>query len=114
MPSVPKFNLTVNIWRNANPVANPPDVVSRAALRIYKTAFVRGGSPGGSSAVTVVLPKGTDIRSGLSATGFDRVECPAGSGRYYIVYAVDDVGKGFPNEYRLAVISQTVQPSPLP
>lgn len=55
----------------------------------------------------VMFPAGTDIRPG---TGFgmsaDCIEVPSGSGRYYRVAALDDVAKGFTNEYRLAICSQ--------
>jgi hypothetical protein len=36
------------------------------------------------------------------------VEVPAGSGRYYEVVQVDDAGKGFPNEHRIAGLIATV------
>jgi hypothetical protein len=32
------------------------------------------------------------------------VEVPSGSGRYYVVVAVDDVGRGFLNEHRYALV----------
>lgn len=54
----------------------------------------------------LLLPPLTDIRD-ASCGGFnDLVECPAGSGRYYIATNVDDVGKGFPNEHRLATLGK--------
>jgi hypothetical protein len=54
----------------------------------------------------LLLPPGTDIRSGVLGTA-DDVEVPAGSGRFYEVEFVDDVGKGFANEYRVALLIQT-------
>ncbi len=50
----------------------------------------------------------TDIRDfacGLPYP-YDIVECPSGSGRWYAVGIVDDVAKGFPNEYRMAFLSK--------
>lgn len=41
------------------------------------------------------------------------VEVPQGTGRYYMVVWVDDVGKGFVNEYRQAQI-QKMRPWPIP
>jgi hypothetical protein len=35
------------------------------------------------------------------------IELPSGSGRFYQTFAMDDRGKGFPNEYRV-VFAQLV------
>jgi hypothetical protein len=68
--------------------------------------------------MTLLLPPGSDIRDGLTSTGYDAVEVPSGSGRYYTVIFVDDVGKGFPNEYRMAfLVKSDVNgdwPTPIP
>ena len=62
-----------------------------------------------------LMPRGTDVRDRFSDGGPDAVECPSGSGRWYLVHTVLDVGSGFPNEYRLAVIYKTgTWPTPLP
>lgn len=54
----------------------------------------------------LLLPKRTDIRAGAqSANGEqDIVEVPGETGRFYLVMGVDDVGRGFSNEYRCAFI----------
>jgi hypothetical protein len=57
-----------------------------------------------TSAVDLLLPARTDIRGPQDTTSFDMVCVPSGSGRWYQVTAVDDVGKGFANEYRIAVL----------
>jgi hypothetical protein len=54
--------------------------------------------------MSLLLPKGTDIRGPQDSVAADNVEVPAFSGRWYRVVAVDDVGKGFSNEYRNAAI----------
>jgi hypothetical protein len=54
----------------------------------------------------LLLPALTDIRSGLLVVQPDFVQIPAGSGRWYQVVAVDDIGKGFPNEHRAAQCMQ--------
>lgn len=54
----------------------------------------------------LLLPAGTDIRDTSCGHNFDIVEVPAGSGRWYEVMCVDDVGKGFDNEYRLATLGK--------
>lgn len=50
----------------------------------------------------LLLPAGTDVRAPWNAGKPDLVECPAGSGRFYAVAWVDDIGKNFPNEHRIA------------
>lgn len=54
----------------------------------------------------LLLPPGTDVRDRSNASGWDVVEVPAGTGRWYAVSVADDVGKGFANEYRIAVIGK--------
>jgi len=56
-----------------------------------------------NAAVQVLLPPHTDVRPALrSNVGGDYIEVPSGSGRFYVVYQVEDVMKGFPTEYRWA------------
>ncbi len=63
----------------------------------------------------VLLPKLTDVRGWNAAAGPDTVEIPGGSLRYYEVVMVDDLGKGFTNEHRFALLLQTnAWPSPIP
>lgn len=50
----------------------------------------------------LLFPALSDIRDLSNAITPDVVEVPSGSGRWYGVAYVDDVGKGFVNEYRLA------------
>lgn len=52
----------------------------------------------------LLLPAGTDVRDWAGTGPADIVEVPSGSGRWYFVAAVDDAGKGFPNEHRFAWI----------
>ena len=70
----------------------------------------------------LLLPAGTDIRDStnysFTVDKTDMVEVPAASGRIYVVEWVDDVGKGFPNEFRVAAIAKAsgwgLWPSPIP
>lgn len=67
----------------------------------------------GSVQMGLLLPKGTNIRDNNQGYPNDIFEVPAASGRWYQLIAYDDVGGGFENEYRLAVIvkiSQYVDP----
>jgi hypothetical protein len=61
------------------------------------------------------LPKLTDVRgtNGFGG-GADIVEVPSLSGRFYQVRAVEDIGKGFDNEYRQALIEQEALAVPFP
>lgn len=67
--------------------------------------------------MSLLLPSGTDIRDySTNDLDYDIVECPQGSGRWYGVLGVDDVGKGFGNEHRLAYLSKIYEfldPTPL-
>ncbi len=66
----------------------------------------------GVATATLLLPAGTDIRDnaqlgpGLLHGPYDIVEVPSGSGRWYSVNSVDDIGKGFANEHRFAGLSK--------
>jgi hypothetical protein len=63
------------------------------------------------------VPKLTNIhylRTVVPFIGSDTVEVPAGTGNWYQVTFVTDVGRGFPNEYRLALLArQAPVPDPL-
>jgi hypothetical protein len=62
------------------------------------------------STVALMVQKLTDVRMATAGgVGGDYVEVPAGTGRWYQVVAVDDVAKGFTNEYRMAVCQSTNQ-----
>lgn len=58
---------------------------------------------------TLLLPALTDVRSAALTGHNDLIEVPSGSGRWYVVQAVDDIGKGFANEHRAAIITMASQ-----
>ena len=112
---LPTFNLTCNI--------SQPDVVDTVGIpdepyRIYGQPCqltygrrVQVTATGGTAEVGVLvltmnllLPAKVDIRGPQDVVTFDMVEVPAGSGRWYQVTGVDDIGKGFSNEHRTATI----------
>lgn len=123
---VPTFNLTCNIWRAANDVqANAPDVVTVASLVNGRSggfilpAVFTSTIPQLEAALTrvqqtmsILVPKLTDIRGsqGGGAQLGDTAELPAGSGRFYLIQWVDDVGKGFANEHREGMLWQWTLP----
>ena len=107
----PTFNLAVNVWRYTTPKANPPNLTTSGNLSFGKTrptitALQVSGRLWYYPCIDLCLPKGTDIRGHTRPIGQDFVEVPAGTGRYYCAIRVEDVAKGFTNEYRLAIILQ--------
>lgn len=118
---VPTFNLAVNIWNVlvALPPVPAPDVITVGQLAwdsVGGRMFLpRAAATRPTHSLALRLPFGTDVRYATMTGGVDStVEVPAGSGRYYVVYVVDDVAKGFANEYRVAMVSPVAAPSPLP
>lgn len=115
--TLPTFNLMVNIWRAGNPHSNPPDVTSVCNLamgrRVASSAGIVTGVTATSNYWFLLLPALTDIRDSDCPSGADSVECPAGTLRFYNVVLVDDAGKGFANEHRVAFIEK-VSPWPQP
>lgn len=55
---------------------------------------------------TLLLPPLTDVRDNSGTFRADVIECPSGTGRWYQVIGVDDIGKGFANEHRAAVLQK--------
>jgi hypothetical protein len=114
---LPTFNVAVNIWRFGNATTNPPDVVTTGNLAIgrrvgvllaYTSTSVT--EPGGA---WLLLPANTDIRDNKAPAGADTCEVPAGTGRFYSVVWVEDLGLGFFNEHRFAEVVG-LGPWPLP
>lgn len=118
---LPNFNLTFGVWHwPNNPSIGGPDDTQPCQLRCYKKDMQTSSNesfftPRGLL-MHLLCPATTDVRWDPTATGKeDVVEVPRSSGRYYIVQYVDDVAKGFPNEYRIAALSQSVAwPWPVP
>lgn len=117
--SLPTFNLTVWIFRHGNaPPGAGPDVIANGNLTPGRRVFMANapaGFGGCPMLVEVLLPALTDIRGWNDPGASDWAEVPAGSGRYYEVLFVDDIGKGFANEHRFALLAQiNPWPSPIP
>lgn len=109
--TLPTFNLTVDIysgpWTSKSLRLSSPAnfAFGRRVQQQYQDAGVPDHSVC-SFQQLLLLPPLTDIRSGILVLFSDVVEVPSGSGRWYGVFAVDDIGKGFPNEHRAAVVTQ--------
>lgn len=112
---VPTFNIQARVWHTMvpglYPPLGPPALTPMCQLRFMRTAGVLGSAVSGTPAVCIAFPKLTDIRPSTGfllppGSGFSVIECPLGTGRYYRCVMVDDVARGFLNEYRLAVCVQ--------
>lgn len=107
--SVPTFNLTVDIYNVVLPsnktlrLSSPCNLAMGRRINWQYSAGLTGQGTEGSTPM-LLLPALTDIRDASVGQEADILECPQGSGRWYQVENVDDVGKGFPNEYRMATL----------
>lgn len=113
--SVPEFPSTCDIYTMVDPLdfnTREPRLSSICQLRLYGrlNKYSSGPTPGGNLAAVgsaILLPARTDVRDGsCSHLAPDIIECPAGTGRWYVVSHVDDVARDFPNEYRLAAVDK--------
>ncbi len=114
--AVPTFNLVCDIYNgpwSTKTLRSSPDCnlsLGRRVQQQFLANFSLTGTGGAASLqMDLLLPKGTDLRDGFQGFPNDIIEVPSGSGRWYEMMAWDDVGKGFANEYRLAVISKIGQ-----
>lgn len=113
---LPTLNLLCNIFTSD---AFRPSIIPTAPPRhadvecqLTYGRRVNVASTGGTNAqgypllaMNLLLPSGTDVRGPQDVSGHpDIVEVPAGSGRWYFCFGVDDIGKGFDNEHRTAAI----------
>lgn len=110
--TVPDFPMTCEIFNG--PWLTKTLRVTAAPCNLglgKRTLFFAGDYiPGGSQVTSqLLLPAGTDVRSQLLVPNYDIVEVPSGSSRWYLVAGVEDIGKGFANEHRVAMITQFSQ-----
>jgi len=118
--TVPTFNLVVNVWRQGNAPPAVPDAFFVCNLAWGRRVSSPQGLAGSANEplLTLLLPAGSDIRGPQCVDPDTCVEVPAGSGRIYAVVGLDDIGKGFANEHRAAVLQWTILfgfwPSPIP
>jgi hypothetical protein len=102
---VPVFNILANLWTFHAAPYPPPGAprIANQQCQLYhckEQPLVSGA--GLELAMLIRLPAGTDIRGPLSTTNFDVVEVPVGSGNWYLAEDVNDIARGFQNEYRVA------------
>lgn len=112
---VPTFNLLCKITApdeigvDAVPAGEPRLVDVPCQLTYGRRVQV--ASTGGTASVGVLalsmnllVAARTDVRGPQDSVSYDLVEVPQGTGRWYRVVAVDDIGRGFSNEHRSASI----------
>jgi len=113
--SLPTFNITCNIYTGPfltkvlRGSAVPCNLAWGKRVNSFWNLNADAETGAGSPLMIILLPAGTDIRTYLFYGVEDYVECPSGSGRWYGVTAVDDIGKGFSNEHRAAWLTQISQ-----
>jgi hypothetical protein len=129
MPShaLPAFPSRCNIWRglltNYNGVTNAagaPAISDQPCELVFRNGYFPNTSFSVASSLywtglapLIYFPKGTDVRGPLDqATSYDTVECPAGSGRFYVVVDVSPVALDFPNEFLAAAVAWGEYPTP--
>jgi len=104
--TLPEFNITCNIWHVGHQTfpLPAPDLVSDCNLAFGRRVLSHDNFRANESSflMQLLLPPGTDIRDLSCSAVTDLVEVPAGSGRFYQALFVDDIGKGFGNEHRVA------------
>ena len=115
---LPTFNLTSRIW-HGQPLTGPfpptpaPDLTPDCQLAEWSRLNFHVTGATAALFIQIRVPKLTDVRGLNSSTASDIAEVPSGSGRFYQIAYVDDVGKGFANEYRCAYATQLQMPTPL-
>lgn len=116
--AIPKMPILCNIFTFNTPTAGPPRAAGRPCqLRgvSFPTSAGHAANLQQPTSWILVLPKREDIRDGWSNFSPDIVEVPAGTGRFYRVLYVDDIARGFTNEYRVATLTKHgTWPVPIP
>lgn len=111
---VPTFPISANIWHNfvtsINVYASPDVhvVCNLAPGRRVPAYFVEGLGTGTNPTrlnVFVLFPALTDVRPANGTDAPDIIEVPSGSGLFYQLNSVCDMGKGFANEHRVAAVT---------
>ena len=108
---VPTFNISCQIWRNlgVGGAYVAPDNFTDCALSPGRRTMLLAQPPfeldEDALTMQLLLPKLTDVRAGWNGGSPDLVEVPTGTHRFYLVGYVDDVAKGYANEYRIAIVA---------
>lgn len=110
MYTLPQFNLLCDIWTGpwVTKVLRVVDVPCNLAMgkRVTDNGAEFNWTNPIPGTAKVLLPKGTDVRDCSTSTTSDLLEIPKGTGRWYVVANVDDIGKGFANEHRYCYLTK--------
>lgn len=108
--AVPAFPLVCGIWTGpylSMVFRDSKECNLAMGRRAYQNYLVaQGPTQVFGASPSLLLPAGTDVRDASTASGDDMIEVPIDSGRWYQVTCVEDVGKGFDNEYRVATLAK--------
>lgn len=112
--TLPVFDLTCNVYSGPwlGKLLRAAGVPCNLAWGRRVSPFLvlnEGQSPEFQGTMTLLLPALTDVRDGSGNGPVDILEVPAGSGRWYAAWSVDDIGKGFANEHRAVIIGKVYQ-----
>jgi len=108
--TIPTFNLLCDVFDGPWPA--PVRIVGLACnLQMARRASIVSSVSISADQIfahspCLLVPAGSDVRDASCANNPDYIECPSGSGRFYFVNGVDDVAKGFDNEFRLVSMSK--------
>jgi hypothetical protein len=109
--SVPSFPLVCEIftgpWLAKASRGTSPCNLALGRRGVVFPDFEPSGIQVQTGPIYILFPAGTDVRDmNCNMPDQDLVEVPQGSGRWYAVSLVDDVGKGFANEHRYALLNK--------
>jgi len=117
---LPTFNMTCDIYTFPYNFAGAPRIANQPCqLRAPAAQAAQFGSGllAWVNCMMLLLPPATDIRDSYCTpiNSSDAVVIPIGTNCRYLVMWVNDIGKGFPNEHRFAMIAKTNSgPWPVP
>jgi len=117
---IPEMPLEYNLWRSGNAPPAAPDVTRFCNLAMGRRVSSYQGviSFPTEPIMSLLVLAGEDIRGPQCGAPDVVIEVPANTGRFYQILGVDDIGKGFLNEHRVALLSWTTAfgpwPSPIP
>lgn len=108
--TIPTFNLMCNVFTVVAGVPTLRDTIpcNMASGRRVSQLFGAAEEDGELYGVVPLLlvPMGSDVRDTSCGAEADLIEAPAGTGRWYMVTCVDDMAKGFSNEYRIVSVGK--------
>lgn len=107
--NAPQFPLAANNFQGygVGPLPPPPGtpvIAIKVQIKVYFTAIVSGFLQTSQGLLIVKVAKATPLSAVNPGAQQDLLEIPAASGRFYSARYVHEVAKGFPNEYRMAIV----------